>query len=268
MKKALYIAALVLLAGAACRPETSATEQAASTPASAAPTDSSAPAPTAEPTAANPADTLRLPGGRVLPLRPTTAAVFNKLPASQLPDVRNDPAAEQLGSTKGRVRRQGLDLFLKTTQGPEVKLSTTPDAEFTLENTNGVKYRYWSSLPAAHQWVVRAWYWESSGTVLVDQRTGRRAELIGDPAASPNGRLILLTSPGLGGGDQANLLEMVEVDATGPHLRWRREPAPWEPEDVRWASPTRAVLKRRHANADGSMADDAPISYVELDFGR
>ena len=255
----LQILALsVLLGNTGCQPDSPSAQEkpaAASAPTTAQPDADSA---------TNPADTLRLPGGQVVSLRPSTAAAFNRLPASSLPILPNDPAAEPLATAQGQGRRHGLDLFLQSAQGGEIKLSSTPDAKFTLQNADGVKYMYWGVLPAARQWVVRAWYWESLGTVLVDQRTGRRLELIGDPVASPDGRLVLLSSPGLGGGDQANLLELVEIDATGPHLRWRREPTTWEAAEARWAAPNRAILKLRHLNAQGEMPEDAPETYAEL----
>jgi hypothetical protein len=187
-----------------------------------------------------------------------------------LPELFNEPGAEHLPAAQGQVRRLGLDLLLQPAQGSATKLSSTPDAQFTLQNAKGVKYMYWGSLPAAHQWVVRAWYWESDGTVLVDQRTGRHVELIGAPVASPDGRFVLLTSPGLSGGDQANLLTLVEITADGPHLRWQREPTAWEPNEARWASPTRAVLALRHlaAEAEGAIPEDAPITYAELGVAR
>lgn len=248
-----------LLAAAACRPDSPATQDKPAAP----PTPGTATPPAGSPAAA--ADTLHLPGGRVVSLRPSTAAAFNQLPASPLPDLPNDPAAEPLAAAPGRVRRQGLDLFLATAQGGEVKFSSTPDSEFTLQNGEGVKYMYWGSLPAAHQWVVRAWAWESAGTVLVDQRTGRRlAELPGDPVPAPDGRLVLLTSPGLGGGDQANALSLVQITDAGPQLLWQREPSTWEPEEARWAAPNRAILKLRHRNAQGDMPEDAPVTYAEL----
>ncbi|UOQ72550.1 SMI1/KNR4 family protein [Hymenobacter cellulosilyticus] len=175
MKYGPFLAALTLLA--ACRPDTPATESA------------SAPPPTAAPEAApaNSTDTLRLPGGVVLQLQPSTAAAFDQLPASALPAIANDSTVEEkaLATAQDRVRRQELNLMLKPDQGPEVQLASTPPAEFTLENGDGVRYQYWGSLPTAHQWVVQAWYWESSGVVLVDQRTGRRAELLGTPSAAP-----------------------------------------------------------------------------------
>ena len=254
--------AAVLLGTCACHPDPPTTEL----PAGAKPPAVSAPATSAAApsTPASPTDTLHLPSERVVQLRPSTAAAFNRLPASGLPDLPNDPAAEHLPGAQGHVRRQGLDLLLQPAQGSEIRLSSTPEAQFTLQNAKGVKYRYWGSLPAAHQWVVRAWYWESSGTVLVDQRTGRHLELLGDPVASADGRFVLLTSPGLGGGDQANSLALVQIDNAGPRLLWQREPTTWEPNEARWASPGQAVLRLRHLNAQGEMPDDTPDTYAEL----
>jgi len=252
--------AAVLLAMSACHPDQPATQLPAETQATTSTAASS--------TTASPADTLHLPGGVVAQLRPTTMAAFDRLPMSGLPDVPNDSTAEHLPAEQGRITRQGLDLLLRPAQGPAVRLASTPEAQFTLENAKGVKYQYWGSLPAAHQWVVRAWYWEASGTVLVDQRTGHHLELVGDPVASPDGRRVLLNSPGVGGGDQANMLSLVEIADDGPRLRWQREPTAWEPMEARWAAPDRAIIMRRHTLPDGSMADDARVTYDELTLPR
>ena len=260
MKPLPFTVALGLLA-AACRSDTTSTEKLARAPAPAAASEASA-------LIGTPADTLHLPDGRVVQLRPTTAEAFNRLPGSPLPELFNDPKAERLTTTQGQVRRQGLDLLLHTAQRTDVKLSSTPDAEFTLQNADGVKYMYWGQLSAAHQWAVRAWYWESDGTVLVDQRTGRRLDVLGTPVPSADGRFVVLASPGLSGGDQANALSLVAIEADGPHLLWQREPTTWEPQEVRWANPGIAVLKLRRADATGSVPDDAPASYVELPLPR
>ena len=260
---ALGSLAAVLLSLSACRPDQ---------PATAPPT--AAQLPTAPPTLADttlayPSDTLHLPGV-VVRLRPASAVAFNQLPFRGLPDVANDSLAEKppLAATQGRVRREGLNLVLTPAEGPPVRLASTPPAEFTLQNSQGVRYQYQGSLPAAHQWVVRAWYWESDGTVLVDQRTGRRLEVPGNPVTSADGRFVLLTSPGLGSGDQPNALSLVQIDDDGPRLRWQREPTAWAPEAARWQNPGIALLRLRHADAEGSLPDDAPATYVQLPLPR
>lgn len=264
------VAVSLLLGSAACHPDNAPNQEPPAQKQPVPQPSATAPARVAPPAtspAAHTADTLHLPGGQVVSLRPSTAAAFSQLPAGSLPDLPNDPSAEPLPAAQ--VRRQGLDLFLRPAQGGEIKFSSTPEAEFTLQNGEGVKYMYWGHLPAAHQWVVRAWAWESAGAVLVDQRTGRRLEeLPGDPVAAPDGRLVLLTSPGLGGGDQPNALSLVQIEAAGPRLLWQREPTTWEPVEARWAAPNRAILKLRHLNAQGEMPDDTPETYAELVLPR
>ncbi|TLM91090.1 hypothetical protein [Hymenobacter jeollabukensis] len=259
MKQASRLALLALLA--ACRPDSPAAESGA-VPAAAVPPA----APAATTPSASPTDTLHLPGGVVLELHPSSAAAFNKLPVSSLPEIFNDSTAEvqALATAQGRVRRQGLALLLQPAQGPAVRLSSTPPAAFTPQNDNAVRYQYWGSLPTAHQWVVQAWYWESAGVVLVDQRTGRHAELLGSPSVAPDGRLVLLSSPGLGGGEQPNALSLVEITAAGPRRLWQRFPTAWEPQEVRWIAPGRAVLKLLRAGKDGGVTAETPPAYAEL----
>lgn len=262
----LVALAALLLSVSACHPDQPATQQ----PATASPVAASPRAPTKPGVASAPAaagDTLHLPDGQVVQLRPITQAAFNRLPNNSLYEMPNDPGAEHLPVAGTGVRRQGLALLLQPTQGSAVRLvSTATEAE--LQN-GGVNYMYWGSLPEAHQWAVRAWAWESDGTVLVDQRTGHRlAELPGDPVAAPDGRRVLFFSPGLGGGDQANMLSLAQIEPTGARLLWQIEPTTWEPAEARWAAPNRVVLKRRHALPDGSLTDDARVTYDELIFPR
>jgi len=252
-----------LLSLAACRPDAPTTEQApAITPKPAASTapDIATPAP---PTST---DTLHLPGNQVVALRPSSAAAFEHLAAAETLPQELDaetPEATWLAQAQGRVRRQDLDLLLTPARGPVVRLHSTPETEFKNDSASA-RYQYWGSLPAAHQWVVQAWYWESDGIVLVDQRTGAKLEVAGYPAASPDGRYVLTTSPGLGGGDQVNSLSLIRIDATGPHVLWQREPEAWAPERARWANPNRIILQRSRPDANGELPDPPRPEYVEL----
>jgi hypothetical protein len=112
--------------------------------------------------------------------------------------------------------------------------------------------------------VVKAWYWESDGVVLVDQRTGARLEVAGYPAASPDGRYVLATSPGLGGGDQVNSLSLIRIEPAGPRLLWQREPAAWAPEKARWAGPNRVLLQLSRPGPDGELPEPPRPEYAEL----
>ena len=264
------LAACLLLSAGACHPDAPATRQAplaaapAATPATTVPPAATPATSAAAELAGKATDTLHLPGGQVLRLLPAPAAAFNQLAADSLPDLDADSPDQHLEATQGRVRRQGLDLLLTPTQGPVVQLASTPPAKFTLQNGDAVRYVYWGSLPAAHQWVVQAWYWESDGIMLVDQRTGRRLELTGHPVASPDGRYVLAASAGLGGGDQPNSLSLAEITAAGPRLRWEREPTAWAPERVRWSGPRQALLEIARPAADGQLPYPPRPDYLRL----
>lgn len=271
-------AAALLLAGTACQPDkpnepatqSTALKPAATQPAALPPT----PAPTARPVplgsadAARPTalDTLRLPGGQVAYLRPSTAAAFARLTGpDRLPELDANTPDQGLAQTQGRVRRQGSDLLLHPARGLLVRLRSTPEAAFQNDSASA-RYVYWGSLPGARQWAVKAWYWESDGLVLVDQRTGQQLALAGHPAASPDGRYVLATSPGLGGGDQINCLTLVEITPTGPRLRWQRELSHWAPERARWAGPRRVLLAQSRLDANGELPDPPRPTYAELEL--
>lgn len=250
---------VMLLGLGACHPDAPATQQA---PAALA-TPAAAVEPTVAPAAAAPADTLHLSGGQVLRLLPGTVAAYNQAAADSLPELNADSPDQHMETTQGQVRRQGLDLLLTPARGLVVRLTSTPPAEFK-NNSTSVRYVYRGSLPGAHQWVVQAWFWESEGTVLVDQRTGSQLAVTGWPTASPDGRYVLLTSPGLGGGDEVNSISLVGITAAGPRLRWQREPTAYAPQRARWAGPNRALLQVERPDADGQLPNSPRPEYLVL----
>ncbi|UOQ72551.1 hypothetical protein [Hymenobacter cellulosilyticus] len=56
----------------------------------------------------------------------------------------------------------------------------------------------------------------------------------------------------------------MQITPTGPRKLWQREPTAWEPQEVRWAAPNRAILKLLRADQDGQISDDAAATYAEL----
>lgn len=262
---ALGALAILLLSASACHPDQPATQPPANVTPSPVAANSSAPTALIAPGA--PGETLPLPDGRVVQLRALPGDFFAKLPFSGLPELANQPAAEHLPAGQDRITRQGPVLRLRPAQGPEVRLVSASEAQLARQAGEGVQYLYWGSLPAAHQWAVRAWASEVSTTVLVDQRTGHQlAALPGAPVASPDGRLVLFVSPGLSGSEQPNMLSLVQIAPTGARLLWQIEPTTWEPVEARWFTSHHLVLKRHHALPDGTLPDEARMTCDELIF--
>jgi hypothetical protein len=99
--------------------------------------------------------------------------------------------------------------------------------------------------------VVRAWHWESAGTVLVDQRTGRRTSLLGAPSVSPDGRHLL------------SMCEDVTSGGTPTDLsRYRCRPLARCPPRGAAASPPQRRLPGRRSHGRHPRAP----TYAELEL--
>ncbi|MDO7874408.1 hypothetical protein Q5H93_06660 [Hymenobacter sp. ASUV-10] len=269
MKPYLLLAPLVLLA--ACRPDDQPATTATPPPATSAPT---AGAPAATPDTLHVADSL---GRRVavLPLRPSTAAAFQQLPAGPLPVRPTDnpnPAATADAPLPagGRVQRQGQQLRLRPAQGPAVVLTPQPSPEDGPEGRD-IAYYYWGSLPAAHQWVVDVVMDDGSSVLLVDQRTGRRTSLLGAPSLSPDGRHLLSMCEDVSSGGTPTNLSLYRCDGPAPQLVWSRNLTAWGPRAARWRDARHAILLRAHAATDPSAdvaeaAQHVRLSYAELEL--
>lgn len=279
MQLRFLLAPLVLLA--ACHPDDKPTATTAppDPAATTAPPDPGA-TPTAPATVAATPDTLHVADslGRrvgVLGLRPSTAAAYQQLPAGPLPARPTDnpnPSATRDAPlpADGRVQRQGEQLRLRPAQGPAVLLTPQPSSEDGPQGVD-IAYYYWGSLPAAHQWVVDVVMDDGSSVLLVDQRTGRRTTLLGQPSVSPDGRHLLSMSEDVISGGTPTNLSLYRCDGPAPQLVWSRDLAAWGPRAARWRDARHAVLLRAHAADDPNAnvteaAQHTRLSYVEVDI--
>ena len=273
MKTLASFTLLVLLAS--CRPD----EPARTTAAAHSPAATSA----AATPAVAPTDTLAVAdstGRRVgiLPLRPSTQAAFAKLPAGPLPArPSDDERPESLSHVPdaplpidGRVQRRGDVLILRPAQGPAVTLKPEPASEDGPEGKD-IGYYYWGSLPLAHQWVVDVATDEGPAVLLVDQRTGRRTNLLGAPSVSPDGRYLLSVCEDVTSGGTPTEISLYRCGSGAPQLVWSRDPVRWGPRAARWRDARHVVVLQAHPDADpqadvATAATRVPITYAELEL--
>jgi len=273
MKSSLCPALLLLLAS--CQPD-----QPASTPAApqSPPAASAASAPTVVPT-----DTLAVADSAghwagILPLRASTKAAFVRLPAGPLPARPSDderPASlshvpDAPLPTDGRVQRRGNLLILQPAQGPAVTLKPEPASADGPEGKN-IGYYYWGSLPQVHQWVIDVATDEGPAVLLVDQRTGRRTNLLGAPSVSPDGRYLLSVCEDVTSGGTPTDLSLYRCGSASPQLVWSRDPQRWGPRAARWRDARHVVLLQAHPDPDpeadvATAATQVPLTYAELEL--
>jgi hypothetical protein len=225
------------------------------------------------------ADSLGHPAG-VARLRPSTKAAFDRLATTELlpqrPSEREDEAVASGQTapisldaplpTDGRVQRRGETLVFRPAQGPAVTLRPVASPDGPEGNDNA--YYYWGSLPAAHQWVVDVSTDEGPAVLLLDQRTGRRTNLLGVPALSPDGRYLLSVCEDVASGGTPTEMSLYQVAGPAPRLVWSRSPVDWGPRHARWRDARHVVLALAHAAPSGDVVAGAGLSltYAELEL--
>ena len=209
-------------------------------------------------------DTLHVPGGGVLYLKPSTAAAFEQAPTEL------DWEADKRLTATGQVRRVGDDLLLQPTRGSVVKFTTRRTSEHSTnaELDQQATPRYLGQLAKAHLWVVQTDSATKHVTTLVDQRTGRRTTVTGLPAASPDGQYLLSTRSDQGndGSDESAVgTQLYQLIPAGPRLLWTRLTLHWGSNEARWLGPRTVLLKQDYESAN-QESEAPPETYVQVEL--
>ncbi|UOQ72548.1 hypothetical protein [Hymenobacter cellulosilyticus] len=207
-------------------------------------------------------DTLHTADGSVLHVTPVSADYFARLP---------DPLGRYLDSTltatSGRVRREHDDLIFRPEQGPEVRLHTVLSGSRGPDDPTGrAVHSYWTELPKAHQWVVVTEEENRRVTTLIDQRTGQRTEVVGEPAVSPDGRYLIGVKSDQandGSDESATGIQLFQLGAGPPRLLWTRQTLHWGATRARWSGPRTVVLEQERT-PPSQEEDGPPPTYVEV----
>lgn len=170
-------------------------------------------------------DTFRANTGRLVRMEVITESQYNHAvkPAPERsfsPDSAQAVAQEAsyLQAAAGQVWRVADTLFFKPRQGPVVRLHDGPTYQDAEDSYEG--YRFLDNLAVIGQWLVEVGKWEGHYYLLIDQRTGKRSNLIGYPVVSPDHTSFACAGFSPTGYD----LEGIQL--------WRKPPN--SPPQVRW----------------------------------
>jgi hypothetical protein len=172
-------------------------------------------------------DTFRANNGRVFHLEVITEAQYKQVPAPyQERDFPPDSAlavateARYLQSAAGHVWRVADTLFFKTEPGAVVRLQNGPTYQDAEDSYEG--YRFLDNLSSIGQWLVEVGQWEGMYYLLIDQRTGKRTDLIGYPFVSPDQAHFACASSSPTGYNLNGLQLWLRPQGLPPQLRWQR----------------------------------------------
>ncbi len=186
-------------------------------------------------------DTLVQVPGRVLRIYPAARPVYERLsspawvmakPASaEEEDSFLDFAAEErrrLTKAGPRVLRTGRVLHLRPSAAAEVRLANNP-----AEDEHNIAYEYLAALPEIRQWLLSVHLYEGGYYLLVDQRTGRRTQLMAPPVIAPDGRHFVCGNSDVLARFEPSGLQLWSLDEGTPRLLWERQ-TEWGCTQPRW----------------------------------
>ena len=186
-------------------------------------------------------DTIVQVPGRVLHIYPAARPVYEKLESPAWVVAKPASAEEEeafldfrveeksrIAHAGPQVQRTGRALRLRPATGLEVRLLNNP-----VENDRYVAYEYVASLPEIKQWLVSVHLYEGGYYMLVDQRNGRRTQLMAPPVISPDGRHFVCGNSDVLARFEPSGLQLWSAEGSGLRLLWERQ-TEWGCTNPRW----------------------------------
>ncbi|WP_143069915.1 hypothetical protein [Hymenobacter actinosclerus] len=188
-------------------------------------------------------DTLVQLPGRVLTIYPAARPTYEQLkspawvvakPASAEEEEEDsflDFTVEErrrLAQAGPRVTRTGRTLHLRPGKAAEIRLTNNP-----VDDERNIAYEYVAALPEIRQWLLSVHLYEGGYFMLVDQRTGRRTQLMAAPVVSPDGRHFVCGNSDVLARFEPSGLQLWSLDDAAPRLLWERQ-TDWGCTQPRW----------------------------------
>jgi hypothetical protein len=195
-------------------------------------------------------DTFQVRGG-ILRLFPITQTSFKQIAGSALshqPDSLDSPS---IVATRGRVYRKGSQLIFTLDNGHKTIVQ-----DDTTDTDQTSTHYYWGELSKAHQWVLWVGFWEGSGALLVDQRTGQNTHIWGQPVDSPDGKHVITYSYDMAYNPTG--LQLYQVNANGIQQLWERNTS-WGPTAIKWLSNRSIAIEKQDM-------PDSPDNWIGLEI--
>lgn len=188
-------------------------------------------------------DTLVQLSGRVLRIYPAARPVYERLsspgwvvakPASA--EEENEGSfldftveeRQRLGKAGPRVSRTGRTLHLRPGKTSEIRLTNN-----LVDDEQSIAYEYVAALPEIRQWLLSVHLYEGGYYMLIDQRTGRRTQLMAAPVVSPDGRHFVCGNSDVLARFEPSGLQLWSLDEAAPRLLWERQ-TDWGCTQPRW----------------------------------
>lgn len=142
--------------------------------------------------------------------------------------------------------RRGDTLFVKC-DNQEVQLvnNLKEDGDFRA-------YRFLLYNPEIDYYVIHCSFYEGSGMLLINKKTGKKIETLGIPAVSPGKKFFACGNCDLIARYDVSGIELYEKQGDSYNLLGTREIAEWGPEQMGWKNDTSLLIQGLEQKSDTS----------------
>lgn len=193
----------------------------------------------------------------ILPIPDALLSRYCAAQKSSLACARNIEAGElsaRYGNRVARCRPNALCITLAK--------STLTLEDRKLDADQSIQYHYIAFLPELKLHIVHAQHWEGSQFLAIHHETGRSADIIGYPVASPDRQRFAAVSMDLLAGFSPNGVELWRIEGGRLH-REARFDTDWGPANAKWRSADSLVVDKFCEN-DEKPGTTKPCGSADL----
>jgi hypothetical protein len=144
------------------------------------------------------------------------------------------------------AHRRGDSLFLKCDNGETALVNNLK------EDGDYVAYRYLLFDPNINHHVIHCSFYEGSGVLIIDKKTGKKTEVLGIPAVAPDKKHFACGNCDLIARYDVSGIELYELKNSTYESMGLREIMNWGPQQMTWKNDTSLVVRGLEQKSDTS----------------
>lgn len=139
--------------------------------------------------------------------------------------------AEKLNIDTTLVKKKQGELVLSLAGN---KMMILRDSLSNSDNTEQITYNYWGHFNEVGFYIIKVQYYESGEYLLINDKTGIKTQVWGEPKLSPDKKHIVSASNGIEYDILPNGIQMWLIQKDALKLEWEYKQKQWGPDGIIW----------------------------------
>jgi hypothetical protein len=129
--------------------------------------------------------------------------------------------------------------------------------------TNYIEYKFLQSYNSIDYWLIRLYYYEGSGYLLLDKETGEKIDIYGEPKFSGNKNYFFTSSFDIEATYDPNGFELYQLVKGKAKRLWRKDIDDWGPSGMKWINDSCVVIEQSRVNYEANSTH-FKLSYKRM----